>query len=250
MKKIVSMVLLFLVGSVAGYFLKEYVDLYHPHLALKGGQLKEAPIKDSKSCVGLTNEETFSCIVEVADGKAVNGNDLFVLGQLYLYGFGTEVNGEQAVKALERSAFEFDNVDAMVLLGNLLVDSDRLAGQYWYSQAAQRGSLEGVLNLANIYRYSEADQNPAQALNLYQAAANAGSVQAQYELALIYAIGFGVEPNIERSVQILEIPCGNGHEESCILLKRIEELQSSQAEQAENESTVDEEETAKDAQKR
>lgn len=232
MKKIVSMVLLFLVGSVAGYFLKEYVDLYHPHLTLKGGQLKEAPIKDSKSCVGLTNEETFSCIVEVADGQAVNGNDLFVLGQLYLYGFGTEANGEKAVKTLERSAFEFDNVDAMVLLGNLLIDNDRLAGKYWYSQAAQRGSLEGLLSLANIYRYSETDQNPTLAFNLYQVAANQGSAQAQYELALIYAMGLGVDPNIDRSLQILEIPCGNGHEESCALLKRIQELQSAQVNQS------------------
>lgn len=241
MKKIVSMVLLFLVGSVAGYFLKEYVDLYHPHLTLKGGQLKEAPIKDSKSCVGLTNEETFSCIVEVADSKAVNGNDLFVLGQLYLYGLGTEVSGEKAVKSLERSAFEFDNVDAMVLLGNLLIDNDRLAGKYWYSQAAQRGSLEGLLSLANIYRYSETDQNPALAFNLYQVAANQGSAQAQYELALIYAMGLGVDPNIDRSLQILEIPCGNGHEESCALLNQIQELLRVQMNQTERKAAINEE---------
>lgn len=241
MKKIVSMVLLFLVGNVAGYFLKEYVDLYHPHLTLKGGQLKEAPIKDSKSCVGLTNEETFSCIVEVADSKAVNGNDLFVLGQLYLYGLGTEVSGEKAVKSLERSAFEFDNVDAMVLLGNLLIDNDRLAGKYWYSQAAQRGSLEGLLSLANIYRYSETDQNPTLAFNLYQVAANQGSAQAQYELALIYAMGLGVDPNIDRSLQILEIPCGNGHEESCALLNQIQELLRVQMNQKERKAAINEE---------
>lgn len=172
--------------------------------------------------MGLTNEETFSCIVEVADSKAVNGNDLFVLGQLYLYGLGTEVSGKKAVKSLERSAFEFDNVDAMILLGNLLVDNDRLAGKYWYSQAAQRGSLEGVLNLANIYRYSETDQNPALAFNLYQVAANQGSAQAQYELALINAMGFGVDPDIERSLQILKASCGNGYEDSCVLLSRIQ----------------------------
>lgn len=240
MKKIVSMVLLFLVGSAAGYFLKEYVDLYQPHLTLKEGQLKEAPIQDSKSCVGLTNEETFSCIAEVADGQAVNGNDLFVLGQLYLYGVGTEVNGEKAVKALERSAFEFDNVDAMVLLGNLLIDNDRLAGKYWYSQAAQRKSLEGLLNLANIYRYSEEDQNPVQAFNLYQVAANAGSVQAQYELALIYAMGLGIDPDIERSLQILEIPCGNGHEDSCALLNQIQELLRVQMNQTGRKAAINE----------
>lgn len=241
MKKIVIILFVFIIGGILGYFLKEYVDLYHPHLALKGGQLKEAPIKDSKSCVGLTNEETFSCIVEVADGKAVNGNDLFVLGQLYLYGLGTEVSGEKAVKSLERSAFEFDNVDAMILLGSLLVDNDRLAGKYWYSQAAQRGNLEGVLNLANIYRYSEMDQNPALAFNLYQVAANQGSAQAQYELALIYAMGFGVDPDIERSLQILEIPCGNGHEDSCALLNQIQELLRVQMNQTERKAAINEE---------
>lgn len=226
MKKIITMILLFLVGNASGYFLKEYVDLYYPQLALNGAHVTDAPVKDSKSCVGLTNEETFNCIAEVADGKAVNGNDLFVLGQLYLYGLGTEVSGEKAVKSLERSAFEFDNVDAMILLGNLFVDNDRLAGKYWYSQAAQKGSLEGQLRLANIYRYSEADQNLALALNLYQAAANQGSAQAQYELALIYAMGIGVDPNIDHAVQILESTCDQKHENSCVLLNRIKELQA------------------------
>ena len=213
------MLLVFVTGSISGYFVKDYVDLHYRNLTVN-----DVTLKDSKSCVGLSNEETFSCLIEVANTSLVTGNDLFVLGQLYLYGYGTEINGEKAVGALERSAFEFDNVDAMVLLGNLFIDTDRLAGKYWYSQAAQRGSLEGQLRLANIYRYSEEDQNPALAFNLYQAAANQGVAQAQYELALIYAMGFGVNPDIDKAIQILEIPCSNGYEDGCILLNRIQEL--------------------------
>ena len=215
------MLLVFITGSVSGYFVKDYVDLHYRNLTVN-----DVTLKDSKSCVGLSNEETFSCLTEVASSEFVAGNDLFILGQLYLYGLGTEVNSEKAVRELERSAFEFDNVDAMVLLGNLFIDTDRLAGKYWYSQATQRGSLEGQLRLANIYRYSEEDQNPALAFSLYQSAANQGVASAQYELALIYAMGVGIDPNIDRAVQILEIPCSNGHEDSCVLLNRIKELKA------------------------
>lgn len=230
MKKMIIMILLFLIGNASGYFLKDYTSAY----------LDKAFVKDSKSCVGLTNEETFTCISEVVESGAASGNDLFVLGQLYLYGFGTDVNDEMAVKTLERSAFEFDNVDAMVLLGNLFFNTDRLAGQYWYSQAAQRGSMEGLLSLANIYRYSEADLNPRLALDLYEVAADLGSEEAQYELALIYAMGFGVDPDIERSVVILEGLCGDDPEdESCALLKRVQALQTPQEKQAEIKAALD-----------
>lgn len=189
-------------------------------------EIEVVEVIDSSHCVDLNEEETLQCLENVIAQGNYTGNDLFVLGQLYLYGFGTEANGEKAVKALERAAFEFDNVDAMILLGNLFVDNDRLAGKYWYSQASQKGSLEGQLRLANIYRYSEADQNLALALNLYQAAANQGSAQAQYELALIYAMGIGVDPNIDHAVQILESTCDQKHENSCVLLNRIKELQA------------------------
>lgn len=186
----------------------------------------EAPLlKDSTSCVNLKERETLTCLEEVIAAGTMTGDDLFILGQMYLHGIGADSDNPKAIRLLERSAIEFENVEAMVLLGDLAMSEDLLSAQYWYTKAAKKEYLAGQLKLANIYRYGiEKVQNPEEALELYRAAANQGSLVAQYELALMYAMGLGIEPNLDRSLFMLEAPCSRGHEQSCILLEQIQGL--------------------------
>lgn len=219
----ITLLVLILGLNIYGFFLKNKME---PPLKEEIVPVVAESIKTSKECVNLDEIATFQCLNEVFKSGGADGNDHYILGQMYLYGLGTERDGESALKLLERSAFEYDNNEARVLLGDLLIDVDPLSGKYWYSQALQRGSVEGLLKLANYYRYSEEDANPVAAFNLYQSAANQGVLPAQYELAVSYAMGIGVDPNIDRAVQILESTCDQKHENSCVLLNRIKELQA------------------------
>lgn len=205
--------------NIFDIFLKDNLDL----------TFEKAPLKDSTSCVNLNERETFACIDEVITLGTADGNDLYLLGQMYLYGMGTDVDAHKGRQLLERSAVEFENDEAMVILGNLSVNNDLLAAKYWYSRAAKQDNLEGQLKLANIYRHgAEKDQEPELAVELYKSASNQGSLDAQYELALMYAMGVGVEPNLDRSLFMLEAPCDRGHADSCALLKKIQELKRNQ----------------------
>lgn len=218
-KTILTLLVAILGLNIFEFYLKDHLDL----------SFEKPPLKDSTSCVNLNEKETFSCLETVVAEGEVKGNDLFLLGQMYLYGMGTNSDAVNAVKLLERSAVEFENDEAMVMLGNLTIEQDPLAGKYWYSRAAKQNNLEGQLKLANIYRHgNEKEQNPELAIDLYKAAANQGSLDAQYELALMYAMGVGVKPNLDRSIFMLEMPCDRGHAESCALLSKIQELKRNQ----------------------
>lgn len=218
-KSILVLLLSILCLNVFDIFIKDNLDLTFPM----------TPLKDSTSCVNLNEKETFACLDEVMTVGTANGNDLVLLGQMYLYGMGTDVNPSNGIALLERSAVEFNNDEAMVLLGNLTVNRDLLSAKYWYSRAANNSNLEAQLKLANIYRHgSEKDQNPELAFELYKAAANQGSLDAQYEQALMYAMGIAVTPNLDRSLFMLEAPCDRGHAESCALIKKIQELKRNQ----------------------
>lgn len=218
-KSILVLLLSILCLNIFDIFIKDNLDLTFPMM----------PLKDSTSCVNLNEKETFACLNEVITAGTANGNDFVLLGQMYLYGMGTEANLSKGIVLLERSAVEFNNDEAMVLLGNLAVNRDLLSAKYWYARAANNRNLEAELKLANIYRYgSEKDQAPELAFELYKAAANQGSLEAQYEQALMYAMGIAVTPNLDRSLFMLEAPCDRGHAESCALIEKIQELKRNQ----------------------
>lgn len=187
----------------------------------------DVPSKTSESCVNLSEIETFSCLKEVEALGYSTGNDLMLLGQLYLYGVGTETDINQAREMFEKSVVTDQNSYAMRFLGDLAVKNDLLSAKYWYTRAAQKNDLDAAIKLASIYRYgNEKDLYPEAALLLYKQVADSGSLEAQYEVALMYAMGEGVEPNIDRSIFILEGTCDQGHALSCELLQQIQILRA------------------------
>lgn len=217
MNKSILVLLISILGlNIFDLFIKDRLDF--PFL--------EAPLlKDSTTCINLDEKRTFDCLTEVMTLGTADGNDLLLLGQMHLYGLGTEVNSEQAITLLETGAITKENVEAMILLGDLYLKTEMLTSKYWYTRAAKNGSLDAQLRLAQIYRYGAAqDQNPQLAFDLYKMAANQGSLDAQYELALMYAMGIGTDPHLDRSLFMLEAPCDLGHKESCALFQKIQEL--------------------------
>lgn len=175
MNKIIVGLLVGILGiNIYGFFLKDS-DLL----------VMEAPIKTSESCANLNEGDTFSCLKDVEVAGAATGNDLMLLGQLYLYGMGTEIDFPMAKSMFEKSIVTDQNSDAMRLLGDLSLQEDILSAKYWYTRAAKNGDLEAAMKLANIYRYGhEKDLDPEAAMVLYKQVADGGSLVAQYEMAL------------------------------------------------------------------
>lgn len=217
MNKIIVGLLVGILGiNIYGFFVKD-LDLL----------VIEDPVKTSESCANLNENETFSCLKEVELAGSANGNDLMLLGQLYLYGMGTEIDMPKAKGMFEKSIVADQNSEAMRLLGDLSLKDDILSAKYWYTRAAKNNDLDAAMKLANIYRYGhEKDLDPEVALVLYKQVADSGSLAAQYEMALMYATGEGVTPNIDRSIFMLERPCEQGHAPSCDLLKQIQTLKA------------------------
>ena len=67
---------------------------------------------------------------------------------------------------------------------------------HWYRKAAEGGSIEGLYNLALCYaKGSGIRKNESKALDLYKLAAKKGHVQASCNLGVMYAEGAGTKPN-------------------------------------------------------
>lgn len=206
--------------NIYGLFVKDHID--QPFV-------EKDIVINSESCANLSEQETFACLTTVDEAGQANDNDLLLLGQLNLYGMGTTINIPKAISLFEKSAIEGENTEAMVLLGDMLLNKDALSAKYWYARAAQKGDLASQLKLARIYRYGEPqDLNPQGAFELYKQASDKGSLDAKYEMALMYGTGVGVDPNVDRSIFILETPCDQGHQASCELLKQIQNLKAQQ----------------------
>ena len=73
------------------------------------------------------------------------------------------------------------------------------------AKLAEQGDTRSMVGLAYM-RLNSSDQryDPAQAAEFLTRAANAGSPEAQFELAQLYEIGLGVEQNIPKALELYE----------------------------------------------
>jgi uncharacterized protein len=68
----------------------------------------------------------------------------------------------------------------------------------WYEQAATQSDLPSILKAAELHLYG-ASVKPTRAAQLYLQAAQLGDASAQYQLAMLYRRGFGVQQDIDRA---------------------------------------------------
>ena len=145
--------------------------------------------------------------------EAENGNHeaQYLLAEMYYYGLGTRIDESKAVDWYNRSA-ENDCPDAQYQLGYLYengieVAEDTDTADKWYkkaleeySNAAAHGDVKSLYELAGIY-YVGAGVEPdyKKAFDLYHTAAEKGYADAKYKLGEMYKYGYGVEQNFNQS---------------------------------------------------
>lgn len=71
---------------------------------------------------------------------------------------------------------------------------------------AEQGNARAMSVLANMYRFGDGvELDPDKSVQLYRRAASLGYVAAQYELAQLYLVGFGVDQSVVHALMWLTI---------------------------------------------
>jgi len=111
----------------------------------------------------------------------------------------------QKIRPQITDAAQLDIPEAMLVLGDNLVNQDPDAARDWYLKAAGKGNAMAEYALGAM-SYNEGASNPlaaADAIKHYQAAMDRGDIRGTVALSRCYRIGFGVEKDLRRSIQLL-----------------------------------------------
>ncbi|MBM3507801.1 MAG: sel1 repeat family protein [Alphaproteobacteria bacterium] len=96
--------------------------------------------------------------------------------------------------------------DDMDEAGRAYVRGDYAKARKILALLAEQGSARAMTVLATIYRYGDGVEiDPEKAARLYRQASLLGDVAAQYELAQLYWIGFGVEQSVTHTLMWLTV---------------------------------------------
>ncbi|OQW90883.1 MAG: hypothetical protein BWK79_18480 [Beggiatoa sp. IS2] len=132
----------------------------------------------------------------------------YTLGWFYVQGQGVEQDFTQAIYWFQQAAQQGD-AKAQYHLGQLYADTqNKLKAAYWNTQAARQGHLS-----------ARQDQ-----MRLFVKAAEQGSAQLQYTLALIYASKKNQPDCLKRTLGWLQRAAQNGHVKAQYQLARMHDL--------------------------
>ena len=162
------------------------MDEYNPH----------TQTELAKSCLLIPRMaeavERLTASAQTGDAEA-----LYCLGLCYKYGNGVSRNPEVALDCFMRAANK-RHVPAMLEAAkhyerSLTLDAiDYEAAHDFYERAADAGSVEAIIRLAQYYAAGKGVQrNPEKAFELCEQAVNYGSVRAMCMLGKFYKYGYG-----------------------------------------------------------
>ncbi len=157
----------------------------------------------------------------------------YYVGYYYQYGKGVPQNLEEAVNWYQKAALEKDK-DALYHLALILLqkeEPDFKNASTLLGEAAKQGHPNAQYNLAVMYQKGDGvDQSDQKALYWYEKAAEAKLPIAQYNLGMIYFAGEIVAKDEEKAKELWEKAAAQGFEKAIQLMYSInnyEKLQKS-----------------------
>jgi uncharacterized protein len=90
----------------------------------------------------------------------------------------------------------------------------------WYEKAAKQADLPAILKAAELHLYG-VHIKPTRAAQFYLQAAQLGDASAQYQLAMLYRRGFGVQQDMDRAEHWFEHARESGHVDATYQLAMI-----------------------------
>ena len=112
---------------------------------------------------------------------------------------------EKSYMKLKKQAEDGDP-EAMYKIGEAFlhgkgVKKDKQLGMKWIDEAAEKGNADALFYKAE---YMFVNRKKTESIQLYNAAAYAGSLDAMYKLGLLYKIGMILKPDIEKAIMWFE----------------------------------------------
>lgn len=159
-----------------------------------------------------------------AESKTVASRD-FDIGYRYQNGIGVPRNYANAVEAYKRAEKSGDvramnNLGVMALRGQLGSFVGGSASSY-FKKAAEAGSANGYYNLALLDEVGSSKPDYERAFTNYKIAANMGHAAAQFRLAQMYENGIGTPVNHEQAKTYFGLSELGGNSEALARLKAL-----------------------------
>ena len=207
-------------------YLHTAADLGSTEAMTKLGMLYYASGFTNRTCLGHNYRQAYYWFNKA--GKTPEA--LEALGTMYQKGLGVEQNDKLAqnyfdkwVDVYAHQANEGD-AKAQYMLGNYYSDGvrhsvDEEKAVAWYEKSAQQGYIPALEVLGFIYNYGgekiKQDHQKATKIyqklrSIYEEEVKAGKVDAMLALSSMYSSGFGMEKNVQKSVEYLQLATAKG----------------------------------------
>tara|TARA_R110001592_G_scaffold44644_4_gene143390 strand:+ start:11011 stop:11961 length:951 start_codon:yes stop_codon:yes gene_type:complete len=177
---------------------------------------------------GIVVEKDIEKSFALCEQAAINGQvpAQAHLGTKYRLGIGVGRDLEEAIMWYQRAAAQGD-MAALSSLGNIYVSeeggNDYVKAHDYWSAAAALGDVNSIFNLAILFHRGAGEYKAdiQQAIELYTAAATAGSIEAMANLIGIYSAGDGVPIDLREAYFWCDIAVAAGLEENRSYLKYL-----------------------------
>lgn len=154
------------------------------------------------------------------------------LGKMYLDGYATHQNYQEALKWLQKAA-DLGHGEAAFLTGYMyhygkgcIVDLKQAFN--YYGIAAQQGDIDAQVNLSYfLQRGMGCDKNPDLAFFWGYQAANSGDSNAQNNLAFLYILGMGCSKNLTEAKKWATLSANQGNSAGKKNLEEILKMEAS-----------------------
>ncbi|GES91049.1 kinase-like domain-containing protein [Rhizophagus clarus] len=175
--------------------INELVDLYF-EAANKGKEeiVRKQQILDYINNYEISSQEIYKWLLNTPN----NSNSIFLLGYFNFYGIGTSINKQKAFE-LYKKAVKLENMTAQLVLADIYIHGKGLMKDCdkafkLTKKLAEKEHLAGINMLGYCYGCGVGTNvNMIKAFGLYKKAADLGNSIAQYNIALLYEHGKGVE---------------------------------------------------------
>jgi len=129
----------------------------------------------------------------------------FRIGTRFLNGGGLDGGAAPAARWFAKAAGQ-GHIEAQFMLASMLergagVAKDEAKAVALYRQAATSGHVQAMHNLGTLLLKNETAQSYREAASWFERAAEAGLADSQYNLALLYEHGLGIEQDLWRAYQ-------------------------------------------------
>ena len=173
-----------------------------------------AQAADAYSCPNSPPSEVYNCHLRHANDNIASAQEW--VGDYYFTGQYTDPNYPKAEEWYLKAA-ENGQVRAQIRLGFMYaenhfpgIENNLEKGEYWFQQAANQNTPEGLFRLGNFYHHYLKPPNYEKTLFWLEKAAELNYGAAQYDLARIYQSDKIPEQKPDLALKHMEAAANNG----------------------------------------